>query len=141
MRARANVVVGAVLAVVLVAAIAALVATRPVAGDAEGLRAVVHDGDGGVHELSLAQDSETTIETSFGTNVIVVRDGAVFVGDADCDNHDCMHQGELRAPGRQIICLPHRLWIEVVAQGETGAGGMDVDAAAGGEGDFDAVAR
>jgi len=112
------------------------------AGEVTGaLKAVVHDGDGGVLELSLSTNSETPVTTSQGMNTIVVKDGAVFVSEADCDNQDCVRQGKLTAPGKQIICLPHRLWVEVVAEGQA-AGEMNVDAAAGdGEDYYDVVAR
>ena len=142
MARRVNIIVGLAIAVVLVVAIGALVLMgQPPAGNTGALRALVHDSDGVVHELPLATDAEAAITTSRGTNVVAVQDGAVFVRDADCDNHDCMRQGKLSAPGGQIICLPHELWIEVVADGDA-AGQMNVDAVAGdGTGDFDAIAR
>ena len=102
-----------------------------------GERAIVHDGDGNTHELSLSEDSTTTVKTSLGTNVVEVRDSAVFVSSADCDNHDCMRQGSIDAPGRQIICLPHQLWIEIVAEGDEG-GRMDEAAVDGSSADVDA---
>lgn len=145
-KTKANAVVGAIVAVVVIAAFVAIAAMRFgvfSSGDAGELRSLVHDADGVSHEISLSADSETTITTSLGTNVVAVRDGAVCVIEADCDNHDCIRQGSIDAPGQQIICLPHRLWIEVVADGGS-AGQMDVDAAAGeahGEGGFDVVAR
>ena len=135
-----NIAIGAIIAIVLIAAAVALVAGRTGADEGERLRAVVHDGDGGVRELPLSQDAEMTVVTSKGTNVVAVESGAVFVREADCDNHDCMRQGRIDAPGRQIICLPHELWIEVVADGDA-SGQMDVDAAAGGSGEYDVIAR
>ena len=138
---KANIIVGAAIAVIAVAAIAAFVWMQMGAGAADAqLRAIVHDGDGGERVLPLNQDTEVEVTTSLGTNVVVVADGAVFVRDADCDNHDCVHQGSISAPGCQIICLPHKLWIEVVAEGGEGAGAMDVDAVAGDGDDLDAVA-
>lgn len=142
MKSKANIVVGVIVGLVLVAAIA-LYASMQLSGGNAAMRAVVHDGDGGVLELSLDENQERAIATSFGTNVVVVENGAVFVREADCDNQDCVHQGKVSAPGKQIICLPHKLWIEVLADGEDGSSSMNVEAAAGGDGqeDFDAVAR
>ena len=143
-RNRANVIVGAAVAAVLVVAVVAF-ALMQAGGASDGaqLTAVVHDGDGGVRELALSADAEVTVTTSLGTNVVVVEGGAVFVREADCDNQDCVHQGKLEGPGHQIICLPHKLWIEVVAEGQQG-GSMDTGAVAGdgaSEGSLDAVAR
>ena len=127
MSKRVNILAVVVVAAVVVAAGAMIAVPRmagaPAAGD---LRAVVHDGDGGTRELPLAQDGETAITTSFGTNVVVVEGGAVFVREADCPNHDCVRQGRIDTPGQQVVCLPHQLWIEVVASGDGGTGGLDV---------------
>lgn len=106
----------------------ALIAWQLVVRERDGSYAVVHDGDGGVTRLSLAEDSQTTIQTSLGSNVVVVEDGAVHVGDADCPNLDCVRQGAISSPGQQIICLPHRLWIEVVDSASDESSSMDVDA-------------
>lgn len=126
-RARANIVAGVIVAIVLVAAVAMIALPRMTGAAAAGdLRAVVHDGDGGTRELPLAQNSETAIATSLGTNVVVVESGTVYVREADCPNHDCVHQGRIDTPGQQVVCLPHQLWIEVVASGDGGAGGLDV---------------
>ena len=130
MAKRANILVGAAIAVAVVVAVALLAMPRPAE---TGLRALVHDGDGATHELPLDQDGEFPISTSLGTNVVVVEGGAVYVRDADCDNHDCIRQGRIDAPGRQIICLPHKLWIEVVAPGDA-PGQMNPDAANSSEG-------
>lgn len=146
-KSRANIVVGLAIAAVVVAALGgyAFVQAGTGAGAAAkgAWRVVVHDGDGGVHEMALSEDRELVVETSLGTNVVAVEGGSVYVREADCDNRDCMRQGTLSAPGRQIICLPHKLWIEVVADGGDSAADMDVDAVAdfGSNGGLDAVAR
>lgn len=98
---------------------------------ASGAVARVHDSDGGITEISLSQPGRYVVETSLGTNVVEVRDGAVAVVEADCPNADCVDQGAIDAPGRQIICLPHHLWIEVV----------DDEAASGDDGALDAIGR
>lgn len=92
-----------------------------------GLVARVHDGNKEVHEFPLDQDAEHTIETSYGSNTIQIQDGAVRMVDADCPNHSCMNQSALSAPGAQIVCLPHKLWIEVVSAGTKDASELDED--------------
>ena len=134
---KANKIIAAVIALVAIAALVAL--AWPRSGGGDDMRVLVHDGDGEVHELQLDRDSETTITTSLGTNVVVVEGGAVFVRDADCGNHDCIRQGRIDAPGHQIICLPHRLWIEVVGGNDAG-GSMNPDAVAS-AGELDVTSR
>ena len=131
-----------VVASTLVTCQARRVATFPVA--------VVHDADGRTHELSLARDSELRVSTELGHNVIRVRDGACSMAEADCPTGACLHQRPITRPGEQIICLPHRLWVEVVWQGRDAQGAsMDTGAVhyddgganPGTDADVDLVAR
>ncbi len=89
---------------------------------------LIHDGDGATTELPLDVNDVRTITTSKGTNVVVVEDGTVRVDQADCPNQDCVDQGEISEVGRQIICLPHELWVEIVNSDKgTEENGSDAD--------------
>ena len=53
-------------------------------------------------------------------NTVAITGNAVFMEHADCDNQDCVHMGavtrenlELRVMGGFIICLPHKISVEV----------------------------
>ncbi len=109
------IIVGAIFAIVLFAWGFVLLSNAS-AGNAK--KAIVHDGDGGTTELSLNKDTTRTFTTSHGSNTVVVEKGQVYVESSDCDNQDCVHQGAISTPNKQIICLPHELWIEIVADGE-----------------------
>ncbi len=103
--------------------------------------AVVHDGDGNEYVLPLDEDAVLPVQSSLGFNAVEIADGTVFVRGADCDTLDCVHQGALDSPGPQIICLPHKLWIEVVASGARDeSASMDVSAVQGDTG-YDTLAR
>lgn len=134
---RATIVCGVVIAAVLAALL--LLTRGGAAGDSAQLVALVHDGDGATHELPLNEDAQVTVTTSLGSNTIEVREGSVRVVAADCPNGNCLHEQPLSAPGGQIICLPHQLWIEVLAAGDD-PGEMDVSLATD-EADVDLVAR
>lgn len=58
--------------------------------------------------LPLSVDTQLTVESANGTNVVTVRDGKVAVTEADCPDHYCMDRGWC-AGGAQIVCLPNRL--------------------------------
>lgn len=133
---RATVICGVLIAIALVAG---FVARGLVGRSGQHLVALVHDADGKVHELPLDRDASLTVTTSLGTNVIEVRDGAVLMASADCPNRTCVMVAPLSSPGAQIICLPHRLWIEVAPAGSEG-GSMDVSLAEDIEG-VDLVSR
>ena len=107
-----------VILVVVIAALACagLVTTRLIGvnTDADTATVVIRDGVQNVYELPLGQDATKTVTTDLGTNVIEIKDGRVHVEEADCPNQDCVHQGWIDAAGQQIVCLPHKLTVDIV---------------------------
>lgn len=97
------------------------------AGGATATNVVIHDGDGGTRTLPLDEDARIEVTTSFGTNVIVIENGTARVAEADCPKGSCMHQQPISHPGEQLVCLPHRLWVEI-ADNEAGSSKLDEDA-------------
>lgn len=78
-----------------------------------GARAVV-TVDGKIQEeLFLRKDAEVRINSPEGYNVVVVKDGVVMVLDADCRDHICVKHQPIFKQGETIICLPHKLVVEV----------------------------
>lgn len=110
-----------VILVVVIAALACagLVTTRLIGvnTDADTATVVIRDGVQNVYELPLGQDATKTVTTDLGTNVIEIKDGRVHVEEADCPNQDCVHQGWIDAAGQQIVCLPHKLTVDIVDEG------------------------
>ncbi len=49
-------------------------------------------------------------------NTIVIRDGAVHMEEANCPGKECIRQGWISQSGESIICLPHRVVVEITAQ-------------------------
>ena len=92
--------------------------------------AVVHDADGHIWRLPLDTPATLEVTSSLGSNTIVVADGAARMTEADCPHGSCLRQTPISETGQQLICLPHRLWVEVVpAQGEdTARDGTQADA-------------
>lgn len=58
-----------------------------------------------------AYDLELT--TPYGNNTVHVEPGAISVTHADCPDQVCVYQGRLTGSGIPIICMPHRLVIEI----------------------------
>ena len=77
-----------------------------------------------VREIDL---SAVTAEGSFvvegvgGTNTVTVRPGGVCVSAADCPDQVCVKRGWLEGGAAPIVCLPHRLVIELVSGGDGNA--------------------
>lgn len=120
---RLNIILIAVIAAV---AVAGFTVTRLMGAQTGGSGAtvVIRDGDKKTYELPLDQDATKTVTTDLGTNVIEIKDGRVHVEEADCPNQDCVHQGWIDSAGQQIVCLPHKLTVDIVA--EDGSADVDV---------------
>lgn len=66
----------------------------------------------------LTEPQRIPIDTADGTNVIVIGDGQAHMEYADCPDGLCMRQGAISRAGQTIICLPHRLVVEVTGAEE-----------------------
>ena len=81
-----------------------------------------------IEEIDLERVTEPrtlTLEDGRGRNTVLVERGRICVSEADCPDQICVKQGWISDGTVPIVCLPHRLVIEI-----TGDGG-DVDGAAG----------
>lgn len=61
--------------------------------------------------VDLSEDTEFTVTGPAGENRIVVKNGEIFVAEAQCPDQTCVRHGILKAGGTPIICLPNRLVI------------------------------
>ena len=109
-RMKLNVV--AVLVIVAVA-LAAATAANALGSAVDARTAVIQDADGNTFTMPLSQDDALTVTSSAGTNVIEVQAGKVRVSEADCPNQDCVEQGWISKAGQQIVCLPHKLVVNI----------------------------
>lgn len=83
-------------------------------------------------DLSAVEEPyEFTIKYDGGFNTISVRPGGICVSSADCSDGTCMKQGWLEGGLTPIVCLPHKLVIQLEEPAEV----MPTE-----ENEFDAVA-
>lgn len=70
---------------------------------------------------ALPLDADCTVEfaTEHGTNVVEVSGGAVRITFADCPDGTCMRMGPIRRTGETLVCLPHRLTVEITGAAES----------------------
>ena len=65
-------------------------------------------------DLSLVTEPyEFTLTDGRGSNVIRVEPGRIVVVSADCPDKVCVHQGRVTTAGIPIVCMPHRLVIQI----------------------------
>lgn len=61
----------------------------------------------------LSNDFSTNIESANGTNTLVIKDGKAFIENATCPDKICEKHRAISKSGETIVCLPHRLVIEI----------------------------
>lgn len=80
----------------------------------EGGAIVVISCDGNIiNELPLDEDTSVTVPYNGHYNTIVIEDCMVRVTDADCPDRICVNHHSIGNSGDTIVCLPHKLVIEV----------------------------
>lgn len=56
---------------------------------------------------------EYSIETEYGSNLIRIENEQVAIIEADCPDKICIEPGFISKPGQSLICLPHKLYVEI----------------------------
>ena len=66
-------------------------------------------------DLNQVEESYTlTFEDERGTNTVLVEPGRIRISEADCPDQVCVNQGFISDGTVPIVCLPHRLLVEIV---------------------------
>ena len=77
------------------------------------------------YRLSLDEDQTLRIpEEGDHYNLVVIEGGTVRIAEASCPDQVCVRHRPISTTGVSIVCLPHRLVVEV----HTEAGSNDLDA-------------
>lgn len=64
----------------------------------------------------LSVNTEVVIETGDnGKNTLVIEDGNAFIKEANCPDKVCQGHSKIFYEGETIVCLPHKIVIEIVA--------------------------
>ncbi len=68
---------------------------------------------------ALEEDQLIPIEENSATiNVICISDGRAYMKEASCPDGLCIRQGAIEKEGQAIVCLPHKLVVEVYGEDE-----------------------
>ena len=70
--------------------------------------------DGKTDSYPLNVDKDIEIKGTDGSyNLVVIRDGKVKMQEANCKNQICVRHKAIYKDRESIICLPHRVYVEV----------------------------
>ncbi len=57
-----------------------------------------------------------------GSNVLVIEDGVAYMREANCPDkfskNGCVNTGKISYVGQTIVCLPNKIIVEIVGEGE-----------------------
>ena len=78
----------------------------------------------GVQTASYSLEDEREVFITSGEqkehrNVLVIRDDKAYIREADCPDEICVKTRAASYVGETIVCLPHKLVIEIVAEDAT----------------------
>ena len=59
------------------------------------------------------------VKTDYGINEVIIKDNSIGIIDADCTDKLCIKPGLVSEPGEVIICLPHKLMIEIIGTSDS----------------------
>lgn len=68
-------------------------------------------------KVPLDEDNTIDVETKYGKNTVVIKDGYVSVSTADCPDKYCVSHIKIDSVGQTIVCLPHKMVVEIRGDG------------------------
>lgn len=63
-----------------------------------------------------AEHAHVTVDTPWGHNLIGYDGEGAWMEESTCPDKICLHMAKITRPGEMIVCLPHRLSLEVEAE-------------------------
>lgn len=92
----------------------------------QGAWAVVTADGAEIARYPLDKDRTVRLGDDTDYNILQIADGAAAVVEANCGDHTCIRTGKISREGERIVCLPHKLIIQI-----EGGDGPVFDASAG----------
>ena len=82
---------------------------------------------GEVRCVDLRKDTTFGIEQGEMINTITVENNTIRVSGANCTTGSCVRQGAISKKNQVIVCLPHKLMIEIRSSGSSGNTGEEAE--------------
>lgn len=65
------------------------------------------------HCYNINNDTQVIIKDGANTNTLVIKDGKAYISEANCPDKICVAHREISKTGETIVCLPHKLVVEI----------------------------
>ena len=75
----------------------------------QGSRVIIKQNNEVIYNKSIYINHTVTTNS----NTIVIKDGYVYMGDADCKNQVCVKSGKISKKGESILCLPNKTIVTI----------------------------
>ena len=96
---------------IIILVVAGIAATAVLSGAGSSGDHVVVTVDGSEYgEYPLSEDREIKLDTG---NTISIEKGKVFMKESTCHGQDCVKMGKISHSPDSIICLPHKVVVEI----------------------------
>lgn len=80
---------------------------------ADGKTAVITVDSEVFGQYKLSDEQDIVIKTEHGENMVQISNGKITVTSANCPDHYCVDHVAIDSVGETIVCLPHRVVIEI----------------------------
>lgn len=90
-----------------------LVSQISLGGAAASTIVVTQDGKEVLRRPLAVENTYEIAQEDGSLNVIAVKDGAVFMQEANCRDGLCIRQGKMRNAAKTIVCLPHKIVVQL----------------------------
>ena len=87
-------------------------------GQKKGSQVIIYEDQKEIGRYDLNADTTKEIQTAKGMNILEIKNGMAYVTEADCPDQVCIRMGKISKTGETIVCLPHKLVIQV--EGDVG---------------------
>ncbi|MGN1141840.1 MAG: NusG domain II-containing protein [Oliverpabstia sp.] len=67
----------------------------------------------------LQKNQVISVHQECGYNQVYIENGKVRMNEADCPDEYCIRQGEISRENETIVCLPHKLVVEIDTEKKT----------------------
>lgn len=91
-------------------------------GQKKGSQVVIYEDQKEIGRYDLNTDITKKIQTEKGTNMLVIKGGTAYITEADCPDELCVRMGKISRTGENIVCLPHKLVIQIEGDAGTDSG-------------------